>query len=96
MPKKFTIDTKYINSLQATDKDGVEVIRFNTQLYLTSGIYICIEPGNIQNCPSHSKYSSWVKDLIKKLKAADYIITISTSTYGSSFSQEDINTYINS
>lgn len=93
--KKFTIETEYVSSLQAVDKDGKEVTRFNAQPYLTGGMYLCIEPGIIQLHLSHEEYPKWVADSIKKMEKQGHVVTTTTSTYGQWFSQEDIDNYIN-
>lgn len=93
--KKITTETEYVSSLRAVDKDGKEITRFNSQPYLTGGMYLCIEPGTIQMCPSHSEYPSWVKGSIKKMEAQGYTVTTTTSKYGAWFSQEEIDDYIN-
>jgi hypothetical protein len=92
---KITIGTEFIRSLAATDKDGKEVSRFIAQPYLTAGMYVCIEPGSIQLCPSHKEYPKWVKDSIKKMEANGHKVITTTSTYGTWFTEEEIKTYLN-
>ena len=94
--KKFTTETEYVSSLHAIDKDGKEVTRFNSQPYLTGGMYLCIEPGTIQITPTHKSYGAWVKGSIKKMEANGYSVTTTTNTYGAWFSQKEIDNYINS
>ena len=96
MAKKATPinEMKFVNTLNATDKDGNKVTSFQTQPYIT-GMYVIIDNNPAaQICLTHKGFASFVKGTIKKMEKNGLKVEVSERLLIDYIKEDDIKKYI--